>query len=131
MDPVVHFEMPVDDKKRVSEFYSKVFGWQLQQLGEEYGDYIVVMTTESDDKGPLRRGVINGGFYQYQDNMPDHSPSFVIAVRNLNESVKKIKDAGGEIIGEPMNIPGVGLYVSFRDTEGNRLSILEPPEGMS
>lgn len=31
--PVVHFEMPVKDNKRVVEFYTNVFGWGMQQFG--------------------------------------------------------------------------------------------------
>jgi predicted enzyme related to lactoylglutathione lyase len=30
------------------------------------------------------------------------------------------------VLGEPMLIPGVGRYVSFFDTERNRVSMLEP-----
>jgi predicted enzyme related to lactoylglutathione lyase len=30
MYPIVHFEMPAEDKKRMSEFYTKTFGWQTQ-----------------------------------------------------------------------------------------------------
>jgi len=30
------------------------------------------------------------------------------------------------VLGEPMDIPGVGRYVSFTDTEGNRVSMLKP-----
>ena len=52
MNPVVHFEMPAEDRKRMSEFYKKTFGWQTQMLGPEMGDYVVVTTTESDDGGP-------------------------------------------------------------------------------
>ena len=33
MNPVVHFEMPAEDRKRMVKFYSTVFGWQTQQLG--------------------------------------------------------------------------------------------------
>jgi predicted enzyme related to lactoylglutathione lyase len=40
--------------------------------------------------------------------------------------MQRIVAAGGEVLGEPMTIPGVGAYVSFVDTEGNRNSILEP-----
>jgi len=40
--------------------------------------------------------------------------------------MKKIEKAGGKVPGEPMEIPGTGLYVSFIDTEGNRASILQP-----
>ena len=37
-----------------------------------------------------------------------------------------IEKAGGKVLGEPMEIPGVGWYVSFLDTEGNRVSLLQP-----
>jgi predicted enzyme related to lactoylglutathione lyase len=35
MDPVVHFEMPAEDKKRMVEFYANVFGWKMEMLGKE------------------------------------------------------------------------------------------------
>jgi len=47
-------------------------------------------------------------------------------VDDIKESVQKATTAGGEVLGEPMAIPGVGQYVSFRDTEGNRVSMLQP-----
>ena len=37
-----------------------------------------------------------------------------------------VRRAGGEVLGDPMDIPGVGAYVSIRDSEGNRVGILEP-----
>jgi hypothetical protein len=45
-------------------------------------------------------------------------------VDDIKESVRKVTDAGGKVLGEPMEIPGVGQYVSFTDTEGNRVSML-------
>jgi predicted enzyme related to lactoylglutathione lyase len=33
MNPVVHFEMPAEDRKRMADFYTKAFGWKTQQLG--------------------------------------------------------------------------------------------------
>ena len=53
-------------------------------------------------------------------------PSVVIAVDNIKEAMKKVADAGGKVLGEPMEIPGIGQYVSFTDTEGNRVSMLQP-----
>ena len=127
MNPVVHFEMPAENRKRMAEFYSKTFGWQTQQLGPEMGEYVVVSTTESGDDGrPKMTGAINGGFYQKTDDLNTQHPSLVIAVDDVNESIKKIKNGGGTVLGEPMDIPGVGKYISFIDTEGNRLSILQP-----
>lgn len=126
MNPVVHFEMPAEDRKRMSEFYSKTFGWQTQQLGPEMGNYVLVMTTESDNNGPKKPGAINGGFYTKTDDMPAQYPSVVIAVDDIDQSMKKVAQSGGKVLGEPMDIPGVGKYVSFFDTEGNRVSMLQP-----
>ncbi len=127
MDPVVHFEMPAHDRKRMADFYSEVFGWQAQMLGEEMGNYVTVTTSKTDEKGnPLVPGAINGGFYPRRDDMPDAHPSIVIAVEDIKESINKVKAAKGKILGEPVEIPGVGQYVSFIDTEGNTLSILQP-----
>ena len=131
MSPVVHFEMPAENRKRMSEFYTNVFGWKTEQLGPEMGNYVVVTTSETDDKGhPVRPGMIGGGFYQKTDDPDTQHPSVVIAVDNINESIQKVKGAGGKILGEPMEIPGIGRYVSFKDTEGNRVSMLQPANNM-
>lgn len=124
--PVVHFEMPAENKKRMCTFYQRAFGWETNQLGPEMGEYVVVMTTESDEKGPKKPGAINGGFYQKKDENMSQHPSFVISVDNIKEHIKIVEKEGGQIIGEPMDIPKVGLYVSFVDTEGNHLSMLQP-----
>ncbi len=127
MNPVVHFEMPAEDKKRMSEFYTKAFGWQTKQLGPEMGEYVLVTTTEVDEKMmPKKPGAINGGFFQKTDDKPSQYPSVVIQVDDIKESMKKVEETGGEVLGEPMEIPNVGWYVSFFDTEGNRVSMLQP-----
>ncbi|HKY01246.1 MAG TPA: VOC family protein [Burkholderiales bacterium] len=127
MDPVVHFEMPYDDRQRMMSFYNKAFGWQTQVLGEEYGNYVMAMTAESDECGPKKPGMINGGFYGRCEEMPEAKhPTIVIAVQNIGDAMQKIRDAGGKVLGDPMPIPNVGSYVSFIDTEGNRVSVLEP-----
>ncbi len=126
MDPVVHFEMPYDNRERMAKFYGSVFGWQTQMLGEDMGNYVLATTTESDENGPKTPGAINGGFFPKKPDWPAQQPSIVIAVDDINESVKKVTEAGGQVLGEPMEIPGVGQYVSFTDTEGNRVSMLQP-----
>jgi predicted enzyme related to lactoylglutathione lyase len=127
MDPVVHFEMPAEDRKRMVEFYTRVFGWQAQMMGEEMGDYVTVTTSETDEKGrPRMPGTINGGFYPKKEDWPAQYPSIVIAVADIKEAIRKVSAAGGNVLGEAVAIPGVGSYVSFIDTEGNRVSILQP-----
>jgi len=126
MDSVVHFEMPYADKERMAKFYGSAFGWQTQMLGEDMGSYVLAITTESDEKGPKRPGAINGGFYPKGSGMYSDCPSVVIAVKDIKESMKKVRDAGGKVSGEPSDVPNVGKYVAFTDTEGNELSMLEP-----
>lgn len=134
MNPVVHFEMPAEDKKRMADFYTGVFGWQMQFLGPEMGNYVLAQTSETDESGfPTERGRINGGFFE--KSADNASPSVVIAVPDIRDAMKKVEEAGGKVLGgdpnnpgEPGDIPGVGLYCSFIDTEGNRVSMLQPAE---
>jgi predicted enzyme related to lactoylglutathione lyase len=127
MNPVIHFEMPAEDKNRIADFYTKAFGWKTQQLGEDMGNYVLAYTTDSDENGrPKKPGAINGGFFQKSDEMPSQYPSVVIGVDDIKAYMQMVEEAGGKVLGEPMEIPGVGLYVSFFDTEGNRVSMLQP-----
>jgi uncharacterized protein len=126
MDPVVHFEMPYSNGERLVKFYSQVFGWQMLQLGKEMGDYVVATTTETDEnRMPLKIGAIGGGFFPKGPGMPQ-CPSVVVAVADVKLAIKKVTDAGGIVNGEPMEISGIGQYVSITDTEGNRVGLLQP-----
>ena len=99
-------------------------------LGEEMGNYVLATTTDSDEKGPKQPGAINGGFYEKKPDWPAQYPSVVIAVDNIQDSIKKVMSSGGKVLGFPMEIPDVGKYVSFTDTEGNRVGMLQPlPRG--
>lgn len=127
MNPVVHFEMPYDDHKRMSKFYAEAFGWQMQKLGKDMGDYVLATTTETDANRMVKTpGAINGGFFPKKTDWPAQYPSVVIAILDIKEAIHKITEAGGKVLGEPMQIPGIGQYVSFIDTEGNRVSVLQP-----
>jgi predicted enzyme related to lactoylglutathione lyase len=89
MNPVVRFEMPAEDRKRMADFYTKVFGWKTEQLGEDMGNYVLSTTTESDEKGPKKPGAINGGFFQKTDDKSAQYPSVVIQVDDIEEHIEK------------------------------------------
>lgn len=126
MNPVVHFEMPYRDRDRAARFYSTAFGWQTQMLGPEMDNYLLVTTAISDAKPGAAAGAINGGLFPFKPDWPAQYPAVVIAVEDVRAAMSRVAGAGGEVIGEPMQIPGVGHYVAFRDTEGNRNSMLQP-----
>jgi predicted enzyme related to lactoylglutathione lyase len=125
MDPVVHFEMPYEDSDRVGNFYRSAFGWQMQMTGPEMGNYILATTTETGAAGPTKPGTINGGLFEKKPDWPGQYPSIVISVNDIGAAMQKVRDAGGQVLGDPMDIPGVGQYVSFHDTEGNRIGMLQ------
>ena len=125
MDPVVHFELPAEDRQRMAAFYTAAFGWEAELLGPEMGNYTVVTTTPVVNGRPSAPGAINGGFFLRTDDPASQTPSIVIAVTDMETAQAAVKAAGGRVT-EPAMIPGVGLYASFFDTEGNRGSMLQP-----
>jgi predicted enzyme related to lactoylglutathione lyase len=140
-NPVVHFEMGYFDNARMKQFYENAFGWKMQQMGAEMGNYVVAHTAETDEQGMVKSpGTINGGFYQKTEDPGSHPPSVVIAVEDIKAAMQAVEAGGGKILGamdesgkpsmEPMMIPGVGHWISFEDTEKNRVSLLQPSRGM-
>ena len=137
MNPVIHFEMGYFDKERMKAFYASTFNWTMQQMGPEMGNYVVAQTAETDANGMVKTpGTINGGFYQKTENPLSHAPSVVIAVPDIKSAMEAVKANGGTILGvmgadgnasmQPEMIPGVGLWISIQDTEGNRVSLMQP-----
>src|SRR5205823_14659709 len=105
MYPVVHFEIPAEDKNRMADFYTKAFGWKMQMLGPDMNDYVLVTTTEPDEDGrPKNPAAINGGLYKKSAHMPAQYPSVAIGVGDINETTKKSTEAGGKVLGEPREI---------------------------
>lgn len=136
-NPVVHFEMGYFDRDRMKKFYQSAFGWKMQQMDDDMGNYVIAETAETGENGrPTTPGQINGGFYAKSDDPGSHPPSIVIAVDDIQSAIQAVKDSGGQIAGgmnekgektmEPTMIPGVGLWTSFIDTEKNRVSLLQP-----
>ena len=117
MPKVIHFEIPAEDTKRAVTFYKKVFGWKLNKYRGEGMDYWIATAGEGREPG------INGAITK-KDEM--HSSTInTISVPSFEEAVKKIKGAGGEILGTKMTVPSVGYMTYCKDTEGNIFGIMQ------
>src|SRR5256885_15722849 len=99
MNPVVHFEMPYDNRDRAASFYESAFGWQMQKMGEEMGNYLLAITTETSEAGPKKPGAINGGVFEKKPDWPMQYPSVVVAVGDIKRAIKKKGRAGGKGLG--------------------------------
>src|SRR3981081_97899 len=109
-----HFEIDAADRERAKNFYSQAFGWQLQQMGEEMSNYVVVIT--GDPKEP---GGINGGIYGTPSGAAKelNAYSCVVGVDNIDQAMTKVKSAGGELMGDTMEITTIGKLFRCRDTD--------------
>lgn len=123
---VVHFEIEAQDTERAKKFYTDAFGWKMEQMGQDFGSYVVVTT--GDPKEPMG---INGGIFQAGEKKELNAYSCVIGVEDVEKAMADVTSAGGKVLSEkPDDIPGVGLYVKCTDTEGNRFTLLQPSSDM-
>ena len=75
MNPVVHFEMPYDDPARMQKFYQAAFGWKMQMLGQEMGNYVVAKTGPTTADGwPTEVGVSTGASSRVPAISPTSTP---------------------------------------------------------
>jgi len=121
MNKVSHFEIPYEDQERAQKFYEEVFGWEITKFSDE--GYYLAFTTKSDPNTmmPSEPGAINGGLLN-RDSTAKH-PLLVIDVPNIDEHIKKIEDAGGELIMPKVSVGDSGFFARVADTEGNVIAI--------
>ena len=116
--PVVHFEINAKDQGKISDFYTRLFGWSVN--GDNSMNYGIFSAKE----GELG---IDGGIYQQQD--PQDTPGIRIyaQVDDAEAYLAKAQAMGGEIVVPAMEVPGQGIRVGqFEDPEGNRFGVVQP-----
>ena len=130
MDKVVHFEIPVDDTGRAKEFYASIFDWQLVDADMGGGTiYTTLMTVPVDEKTriPTEPGAINGGLMQRSKDTP--APVITIGVDAIDDTIKKVEAGGGSVVQPRTEIPNMGAYAYFKDSEGNVVGLWETMTG--
>lgn len=112
-------ELATKDLPAAMEFYSKMFGWTLEQTKVSPMDY----------KEIILNGVAYGGMMAIDENWgPSPPPSFwgsYIAVENADETAAKITANGGTVIHGPFDAPGVGRIALAADPAGAAFSIIQ------
>ena len=124
MDRVVHFEIPADDVSRATEFYGSVFGWELQDYEMGSGTYTIVRTVPVDERQmPTEPGAINGGLMPRSPAAPH--PVITIQVDSIDEALKKVEAGGGSVVTPRTEVPNMGWFAYFKDSEGNTMGLWE------
>ena len=120
MDKVVHFEIPVDDIERAKQFYSKMFGWDMETYPAM--NYTILRTGPVDkERMPKEPGFINGGMMKRNDKV--RNPIITISVENIDKTMEMIKENSGKIVGEKMKVGDMGYAAYFQDSEGNIIGL--------
>ena len=112
--PVVHWELMSKDPEKVSAFYERVFGWKIQHRPEL--NYRIVDTAS--------QGGINGGIIKPPHPEPwPGNMTFYVDVEDLAEYRKKVLEAGGKILIEKQEVPGMGSFSLFMDPENRMVGL--------
>ena len=112
---VVHFEIPCDNPEKTMDFFKEVFGWTFKQFDTE--QYWFVNTGDENSPG------INGGFLKKRDRKMPLANS--IHVEDIDEAIKKIEKAGGDVVVPKKPVPNLGWIAFFTDPDGNVHGILQ------
>lgn len=102
------------DAAKAKEFYTELFGWELEEFPGEM-DYTIIKAN----------GRSHGGFAQPEGAPPPHWAGYVL-VENADETAGKAKAAGGSAIMEPFDVPEVGRLAILKDPQGAVFSIIQP-----
>jgi len=119
MPKIEHFEINADDPLRAKRFYQKVFEWKIEKW-EGPLEYWTIEAGKEDEEG------INGGLQKREE--PNDQIFNYIHVSNVDDFKNKIEQSGGTIESPKITVPGVGYFYMFKDTEGNKLGIMEHDE---
>ena len=111
---ITHIELSTRDIEETKKFYQSIFEWEIEDFPEmNYATFQAV-------------GGTGGGFNPISDDFPAGTMMIYINTPNLEDTLEKIKSAGGTILLEEYEIPTVGRMATFKDPTGNVVSLLEP-----
>lgn len=122
MNRFTHFELVTDDYEKTAAFYRAVFGWKVEKWDGPV-EYWLVETGDANTPG------INGGLMRAGG--PFSGTVNTVEVADIDATIAKIKQNGGEIIFEKDLIPGVGYLAYFKDNAGIIVGVIQTLEGAS
>jgi predicted enzyme related to lactoylglutathione lyase len=108
--PVMHFIINVYKAKHARTFYQRLFGWKISPVDKKMA-YAGIRKTGT--------GGISGGIA----GTNSRGVTMYVGVKNVAETLKKVKKVGGKVTRKPVTIPGMGTIGWFRDPAGNEIGV--------
>ncbi len=97
-------------------FYTSLFGWEVFDAGPDAGGYCMCY---------LRDKAVAGLGPQQQPDVPPHWTSY-ISVADVDATTKAVRDAGGEVFMEPLDVFDSGRMAVFADPTGAPFAVWQP-----
>lgn len=110
---ITHIDIPADDIPRAASFYSRVFGWSINEV-PGYEGYPMWQAPN---------GISGGGITQREGELT--YPRSYVEVDSIDETLATVTDAGGKVVVGKAPISDTSWYAAFEDTEGNQIGIYE------
>jgi len=122
----VWYDLMTADPKAAKDFYSQLIGWGTQEWEGE-GDQPYTMWTNKET--PLG-GVMELPEEAKAAGAPPHWMAYV-SVDDIEQTVSKVKEAGGSVLHDATEVPGAGSFAVLADPQGAAFAIYKPanPEG--
>jgi predicted enzyme related to lactoylglutathione lyase len=118
--PVVHFEIIGRDGKKLVDYYSELFGWEID-ASNPMGYGIVPRDGNTNDEGVGIGGGVAGGPEGYEGHV-----MFYIEVPDVEAGLAKAESLGGTRVMGPDEVPGMGIVLGhFRDPEGHLVGMVQ------
>jgi len=114
-----HIEIPAEDTGRARNFYGELFGWKFADEIPGFEGYHMFST-------PVGDAGMAGAIGKRGEMAPEKVRSYV-HVDSIDDSLSKVTALGGTVVEPKAEVPGMGWYAVFADTEGNELALWENP----
>ena len=114
-------ELNTQNLDAAAEFYKELFGWTLEQSKLTSMRYEEIQMNGKAVGGMME---ISEEWGENWQKIPSDWMSY-IAVDDIAESVKKIKENGGSIRVAPFDAPGVGKMSVVTDPSGIAFSVIQ------
>lgn len=101
-------DLSTPDLARATEFYSSVLGWTLVDKGDEFGNYHIA---EVDGRPAAGIGPV------MQEGQPSVWTVY-LATDDADATAKLVTENGGNLLFEPMDVPGQGRMAVAVDPTG-------------
>ena len=118
--PVIHFEIVGKDGKALQDYYSELFGWEIDADNPmSYG-----MVAREGNLSPEGIG-IGGGISAGPEGYDGHVTVY-IGVPDVEAALTKAESLGGKRIMGPEKIMDLVELGQFTDPEGNMIGVVKP-----